>query len=512
MSTPPEFGHYLPKPPPRETKIQSVLRWFTEPPDSLAEPQHGQARLLAYLLLSLIASQMIIFPLVLPIQGFRESGQMPVYLFLVALFCLAYGLLRARHYTLAANIAVWLTAAAVWVFAIVDRGNPGSFASDLAFVVISVTLSGLLLPVRMTLLLAGLHMAGILFWAIVIPPALDFSEALTLSILVVVTSALTGVVSILRQRDQENIQRQADALREAEERFHLVSYATSDVVWDWDLSSDRIWRNQGVQRLFGYKDDEIGTDMAWWQARVHSDEREKFTGSIQQALKNGEKFWSKEYRFRRADGGYAYVFDRSYIIYDGHGTPVRMLGAIMDITSRKHTEEVLLQEAVHDRLTGLFNRRYMEEMLERELRHAEQARQPICIILFDIDHFKQVNDTLGHAAGDVLLQKLGAFLLKHVRGTDIACRYGGDEFILILPNVSLDVARQRAVALCAGAGEFLGEQEQALPQPLTFSAGVAIFPDQGQTREAIFEAADAALYRAKEAGRNQVVVGQKRPK
>ncbi len=178
----------------------------------------------------------------------------------------------------------------------------------------------------------------------------------------------------------------------------------------------------------------------------------------------------------------------------------------MDISARNQAEEVLRQEAVHDPLTGLFNRRYMEEMLEGEMRRAQRNRQPISIIMLDIDHFKQVNDTFGHAAGDAMLHKLGGFLLEHVRGNDIACRYGGDEFVLILPNAPLDVARQRAEMLCAGARDLSVDLYGQALGPLNLSLGVAMFPHHGSTRETIMQAADAALYSAKQAGRNQVFV------
>lgn len=233
-------------------------------------------------------------------------------------------------------------------------------------------------------------------------------------------------------------------------------------------------------------------------------------GGIQAAVEGEDKFWSKEYRVQRADGSYVHVFDRAYIIRDENGKPMRMLGAIMDITTRKQAEEVLRQESLHDPLTGLFNRRYMEEMLDREIQRAERNHQTIGVIMMDIDHFKQINDSLGHAAGDALLRNLGTFLLSHVRGADIACRYGGDEFILILPGAPLQTARERAEAICKEARDTVVEPYGKMLGKFTISLGAAVFPEQGATRQALCEAADAALYAAKETGRNRVAVIEKK--
>lgn len=174
--------------------------------------------------------------------------------------------------------------------------------------------------------------------------------------------------------------------------------------------------------------------------------------------------------------------------------------------SNLRLHETLRSQSIRDPLTGLFNRRFMEESLELELRRAARNQRPLGMIMIDLDHFKYFNDTFGHEAGDLLLKELGALLKSNIRGEDIACRYGGEEFTLILPEGTGAVTRQRA--------EFFKEAIQRLDvqfrgRPLgkiTASMGVAVFPDHGRTPKALIAAADKALYRSKSAGRDRVTL------
>jgi diguanylate cyclase (GGDEF)-like protein/PAS domain S-box-containing protein len=174
--------------------------------------------------------------------------------------------------------------------------------------------------------------------------------------------------------------------------------------------------------------------------------------------------------------------------------------------SNLRLHETLRSQSIRDPLTGLFNRRFMEESLELEIRRAARNQRPLGMIMVDLDHFKYFNDNFGHDAGDLLLKELGALLKGNIRGEDIACRYGGEEFTLILPEGNRAVTRQRA--------EFFRDAIQRLDvhyrgHPLgriTASMGVAIFPEHGRTAKVLIEAADKALYRSKSAGRDRVTM------
>jgi PAS domain S-box-containing protein len=135
--------------------------------------------------------------------------------------------------------------------------------------------------------------------------------------------------------------RAENALRSSEERFELMARATNDAVWDWDLSTNRMWWNVGVRSFLGYPPNTMGTDFAWWQEHIHPEDRERIISCIRSVIDGGGRFWIDEYRYLCADGSYACVFDRGYVIHDERGRPARMIGAMMDITDRKRAEEAL---------------------------------------------------------------------------------------------------------------------------------------------------------------------------
>ena len=171
--------------------------------------------------------------------------------------------------------------------------------------------------------------------------------------------------------------------------------------------------------------------------------------------------------------------------------------------------EALREQSIRDPLTGLYNRRYMEEVLKQQLSRVTRQLHPLGIIMIDIDHFKRFNDTYGHAAGDALLRELGQLLQSNIRGEDIACRYGGEEFTLIMPDASLEIAQRRAEHLRQEAEQLRLQEAGRSHEGITLSMGVAIYPQHGRTIETVLRAADAALYRAKQEGRDRVVVAER---
>jgi diguanylate cyclase (GGDEF)-like protein len=168
--------------------------------------------------------------------------------------------------------------------------------------------------------------------------------------------------------------------------------------------------------------------------------------------------------------------------------------------------ESLRNQSICDPLTGLFNRRYMEESLEREFSRANRHKSSVAIVMLDLDHFKRFNDTFGHQAGDELLRALGDLLKKNTRSQDIACRYGGEEFALVLSDSSLEGAYKRAEILRQQVKQLSVEYDGKTLGAVSVSMGVAVFPDHGTTMGDVLRASDQALYSAKREGRDRVSV------
>lgn len=194
-------------------------------------------------------------------------------------------------------------------------------------------------------------------------------------------------------------------------------------------------------------------------------------------------------------------------VTEQHHAETKVQQAHDRLQTQLHEIEVLQtqlrEQAIRDALTGLFNRRYFEETFPRELARADREDYPLAVVLLDIDYFKNVNDTYGHQGGDRVLQAFGELLRRHSRASDVACRYGGEEFVLVMPKMSLAAAARRTEQIC--------HAWQALPvlyrdQEIyaTVSAGIGVFPQDGQTRDTLLQEADQALYTAKADGRNCV--------
>ena len=175
-------------------------------------------------------------------------------------------------------------------------------------------------------------------------------------------------------------------------------------------------------------------------------------------------------------------------------------------------QEKLREQANRDSLTGLFNRRYLEGTLERELARCRREGVPLSMVLLDVDHFKLVNDTYGHQAGDEVLRVFGRLLLEHARAEDIVCRYGGEEFLLVLPKMPLDIALERAAQLLKIFQETIVSYAD-LRIRITASIGIATTPEHSTSVEGLIRCADQALYQAKRGGRNLVMAyGQGAPR
>lgn len=417
-----------------------------------------------------------------------------------------------------------------------------------------------------------------------------------------------------------------DKLRETEERYRLVIQATGDLIWDWDLETNAVAWLEVQTSSFGYPSSIIGHGDRWWSDRLHPEDRQRVLRELSDVLGADQSQYSGKYRFRRADGTYADVFDRGCVIRDRANKPVRMVGAMQDLTEQtaisaelRHSKalsqsildasadcikiispdgslkvmnapgmsameldcmdhvrgepwaklwplsmrpvvQAALNEAKggtaarftgfcptargtpkwwdvvvtpmwsdlgqveqllaisrditagrksaddlkwaseHDHLTELPNRRSFEAQLQATTLRAMETGRNVGLLLLDLDHFKHVNDTLGHAAGDHLLKVFGERLRSSLRTNDFIARLGGDEFAVILPNVAGEAD------LLAAGESILGRLQGPVifdgrPIGSSASIGGALFPRDADSADGLFKYADTALYNLKASGR-----------
>jgi diguanylate cyclase (GGDEF)-like protein/PAS domain S-box-containing protein len=299
--------------------------------------------------------------------------------------------------------------------------------------------------------------------------------------------------------------RAEEALRLSQERFELVTRATSDAIWDWNLSTDELWWNEGFQKLFGYSGDEIGTDIGSWTDRVHPDDAERVLHDIHRHIESGKHHWSDEYRFKRSDGSYAFVIDRGYVVYDSEDKPIRMLGSMMDVTERKSLEDQLTHQALHDPLTKIANRVLFRDRVDHALAKLGRANTSLAVLFLDLDNFKAINDSLGHAAGDKLLISVAERLQDCLRNTDTAARLGGDEFGVLVesvlhPDEAVNIA-DRILSVFRQAFSIEGKEVH-----VGTSIGIAVSSVGAFGSEELLRNADLAMYLAKSHGKGHYVV------
>lgn len=223
-------------------------------------------------------------------------------------------------------------------------------------------------------------------------------------------------------------------------------------------------------------------------------ERERFSNEL---MKNNEVH-RYELQLRTLTGRVIRCIDTAYQHQDENGQVV-FDGVLEDVTRQRELEQELAYQARSDELTGLANRRYCETQLASELERCERYGQPLSLLMLDLDHFKRVNDEHGHAAGDILLQRVAEVIGHHVRQTDVAARWGGEEFVVLLPSTRETGAARLAEKL----REAIGVVTHGDRTGVTVSVGYGQY-SRGEGRDTFLGRVDGALYAAKEAGRDRV--------
>jgi diguanylate cyclase (GGDEF)-like protein/PAS domain S-box-containing protein len=303
-------------------------------------------------------------------------------------------------------------------------------------------------------------------------------------------------------RNREERMRTNRITRENEQRWRFALEGAGDGVWDWNIADGNVTYSRRWKQMLGYDDAEIGVLPGEWSSRINENDAPAVRAELQRALEGKISTYASEYRVLCKDGSWKWVLDRGMVINrDASGAPARMICTLTDITERKNSEFVIWKQANFDDLTGLPNKAQIRARLDTAIRDAGPAGRMVALLFIDLDHFREVNDTLGHRQGDLLLTQAAERIRACLEPTDSVSRQGGDEFTVILPALCDRTRADRvAAAIVTRLGErFILGSEQAF---ISASIGITIYPDDADEPDALFRNADQALYAAKEAGRN----------
>ena len=327
--------------------------------------------------------------------------------------------------------------------------------------------------------------------------------------------------TLARIRIQEELETRNADLRRSEARFRALFEQTYDGVFMLSLQGEFMEVNQTALDILGYGEDEMlhlsAVDVSIQGAAVFN---------LFERLVSGEQILPYETQMRKKNGGVIPVDVNVVLVRDPGGAPSHFQVTFRDISRKKEAEaeliaaneelsqqveevirlqEELRDQALRDALTGLYNRRYLDETLAREIARAAREGSSLSIILCDIDHFKTINDTYGHQLGDLFLVEIAGILKRNARGSDIVCRYGGEEFLLVLPGADSKAAAVRAEDIRRKCEKLVMLHDGDRVR-VTTSFGVATFPLHGLQPDEVIVKSDKALYLSKNNGRNRVTV------
>jgi diguanylate cyclase (GGDEF)-like protein/PAS domain S-box-containing protein len=308
----------------------------------------------------------------------------------------------------------------------------------------------------------------------------------------------TGLVCI--SRDITSMKSVQDSLIESR-AFLEQAMAVGEIgTWASGLGNDEplSWSSQTCA-IFGIRPEEFDGKVGTFIRMVYAEDRDVVNLAVEQAIA-GEGVYQVDHRVVRADGALRWVHERAEVVRDAAGKPARLVGVVQDITARKEAEEQLLHLAHYDKLTELPNRTLFHDRLLQSLAHSRHAGRAAAVIFVDLDHFKLINDTLGHPAGDQLLKQVAHRLQEALRTGDTVGRLGGDEFAVVLSDMfaasDADVVAQKLMS--ALAQPFILDGREVF---VNASAGITLFPTDSEDPDTLLKYADAAMYRAKELGR-----------
>ncbi len=317
---------------------------------------------------------------------------------------------------------------------------------------------------------------------------------------IVITAGLLYVLVSSTLKQQIQIEH---ALLISEERWKFALEGAGDGVWDWNLVTDEVFRSGRWHAIYGYAEHEIGHTAQDGRKLMHPEDRTRAIEDIEAYLAGKTPTFVSEFRLMCKNGSWKWTLSRGMVVStDADGKPLRMIGTHTDISERKYSEAQISRLAHYDVLTGLPNRVLFHDRFEQELIKASRAQQAVTLMFLDLDRFKEVNDTLGHDIGDLLLQETAQRLSHSVRTADTVARLGGDEFTIILNGLQeVGVINRIAQSILGNLAEPFQLGSETLY--VTASIGITIFPADAEDIETLLKNADQAMYAAKQQGRNR---------
>ena len=283
----------------------------------------------------------------------------------------------------------------------------------------------------------------------------------------------------------------------AEKRWEFALEGAQYGVWDWDIQTGKVFFSPRWKEILGYKEDEVGDTLDEWNNRIHPDDKTESNADLSRHFSGETPYYKNECRVLCRDGTYKWILNRGKVmLWSKNHKPLRMTGTCQDIDEQKLSEEMIWKQANFDTLTGLPNRRMFYNRLEQEIIRADRDKYSLALFLLDLDRFKDVNDTLGHDAGDLLLQEVGRRISDCLRNSDTVARLGGDEFAIILPEINdstnIEDLAQKLINKI--------EEKYLLSDKnihISCSIGITLYPGDARDIETLIKNADQAMYVAK---------------
>jgi diguanylate cyclase (GGDEF)-like protein/PAS domain S-box-containing protein len=290
----------------------------------------------------------------------------------------------------------------------------------------------------------------------------------------------------------------------SEQRWKFALEGSGDGIWDWDIENNQVIRSARWKNMLGLEDWEMGPELEAWRERIHPEDVSRVMSDLEKYMNGETAQYMNEHRLLCKDGSWKWILARGMVVdWAADGRPLRMVGTHTDISKLKESENLVWKQANFDQLTELPNRRMFYDRLAQEIKKSNRLNLPLALLFLDLDHFKEVNDTLGHDKGDQLLQEAARRINHCVRDTDTVARLGGDEFIVILSELdelnSIDRIAQDI--LCKLSASFKLGEDIAF---VSASMGITLYPTDANSIDDLLKNVDQAMYSAKAGGRNRI--------